>query len=42
MMKIEIYGNLEEVVRELLKYKEIGIDVYCDFNGHKLYSKNIR
>ena len=41
MMKIEIYGNLEDVVRELLKYKEIGIDVYCDFNKHKLYSRNV-
>ena len=31
-------SNLEEVVRLLEVYNEIGAIVYCDFNGHILYS----
>ena len=41
MMKVEIYGNLDEVVRELIRFRNAGFDVYCEFNGHKLYSRDI-
>ncbi len=41
MMIVEIFGNLDEVVRELIRFRDAGFDVYCDFNGHKLYSKDI-
>ena len=34
--KVEIYGNLDVVVKELLEYKARNEDVYCVFNGHVL------
>ena len=40
-MKVEIIGNLETVVRELIKFRKAGFDVYCEFNGHTLYSRNV-
>lgn len=33
--------TIEEAVEELLYYKNKGIKVYGDFNGHKLYSDTI-
>ncbi len=33
--------NLESVVYLLLSYKADGSHVYCDFNGHKLYSDTV-
>ena len=41
MMKVEIFGNLDEVVRELISLRRAGFDAYCDFNGHKLYSRDV-
>jgi len=40
--EIEIIGrDIDYVVNELLEYKENGISVYVNFNGHKLYSENV-
>ncbi len=36
-----IGSNIESAVKELLKYKEKGILVYGDFNGHTLYSDTV-
>ena len=43
MEKIEILAgtNLDETVEMLLKMKKQGKSVYCEFNGHKLYSDNV-
>ena len=43
MKKIEVYAgaNLDEAVEMLLRMKEQGESVYCNFNGHKLYSDNV-
>ena len=43
MEKIKIYGgmNLDQAVELLLEYKKEGKSVYCEFNGHKLYSDNV-
>ena len=41
MTKIELYGDLEGVVRELIRYRNAGFDVCCDFNGHTLYSRDV-
>lgn len=43
MKKIEVYAgaNLDETVEMLLRMKEQGESVYCNFNGHKLYSDNV-
>ena len=41
MMKVEIFGNLDEVVRELIQLRRHGFDAYCEFNGHTLYSKTV-
>lgn len=40
--KIEFWGNnIDQAVQELLKYKEKGILVCCDFNGVMLYSDTV-
>lgn len=41
MMYLEMGGDLEEVVKKLIRFREAGFDVYCDFKGHFLYSKNV-
>ena len=41
MMKVELFGNLDEVVRELILLRRRGFDAYCEFNGHRLYSSNV-
>ena len=33
--------SLEETVNTLLSAKEKGQSVWCEFNGHKLYSDNV-
>ena len=41
MMKVELYGNLKDVVEDLISLRESGFDAYCEFNGHTLHSKNV-
>jgi hypothetical protein len=41
MTKVELYGNLDSVVRTLISFRENGFDVCCDFNGHTLYSRDV-
>lgn len=38
---ISEWSKLSSVVYLLLAYKEAGEHVYCDFNGHKLYSDKV-
>ena len=41
MVEVKIYGNLDRVIEELITFRKHGLDVYCVFNGVKLYSKNV-
>ena len=42
MKKMEPHGHvLDDVVNELLDAKKRGEEVYCDFNGHRLYSNTV-
>lgn len=36
--KITLYGDLDQVIAKLAIFLEEGVNVYVDFNGHKLYS----
>ena len=38
---IEPWSNLQSVVYLLMAYRANGDHVYCEYNGHKLYSDNI-
>ena len=40
-IKIVAGTKLENVVNILLAYKENGYHVYCEFNGHRLYSDTV-
>lgn len=39
--EVKINGNLDEVVEKLIEYRNNGEKVYCFFNGHTLYSRNV-
>ena len=43
MEKIELYPgmDLDKAIEILLEAKKAGVSVYCEFNGHKLYSNNV-
>ena len=36
--KVNIYGDLDTVIRKLQVFKSAGVNVYVDFNGTKLYA----
>ena len=40
-LKMESWGNLQEIVNKLLYYKNKGILVYTDFNEKRLYSDTV-
>ena len=39
--EVKINGGLDEVVEKLIEYRKNGEKVYCFFNGHTLYSRNV-
>ena len=39
--KINVPGDLDETISTLIEYRQRGENVYCDFNGHILHSRNI-
>ena len=41
MRKIEPMNDIKKTVDLLQTYKKYGISVYCDFNGHTLYSETV-
>ena len=41
MMKVELRGDLDKVVMDLMQLRKRGYDVYCEFGKHILYSRDV-
>ena len=39
--EVELEGNLDEIIDQLLEYKNKGVDVFYNYNGHVLHSKDL-